>query len=174
MQQSPDKMQEAALSNERKSQMLSRHVTYEKECLLCKLVCGSGFVGFAAFNIWRARSQWPYMHSKDKAFNFFAIGFIFGMAGLNYMLAYRIHMGQQMDLIELRPSYSERLRQSYQIMNMTEEEKREYVIDQLKFEEEKAEVKRYLIAERLNKEKMEKEKERAEAMEKEAEAEAKN
>ena len=90
------------------------------------------------------------------------------------MLAYRIHMGQQMDLIELRPSYSERLRQSYQIMNMTEEEKREYVIDQLKFEEEKAEVKRYLIAERLNKEKMEKEKERAEAMEKEAEAEAKN
>ena len=115
---------EAAESNERKSVMLTRHVTYEKQCLLCKLVAGTGFVGFAGFNIFRTRSQWTYMHLKDKVFNVFAIGFIFGLAGLNYMLAYRIKMGQQMDLIELRPSYSERLRQSYQIMNMTEDEKR--------------------------------------------------
>ena len=62
-----------------------------------------------------------------------------------------------MDLIELRPSYSERLRQSYQIMNMTESEKRQYMIENLRFEEEKAEVKRYLIEEKLYQEKMEKE-----------------
>ena len=73
--------------------MLTRHVTYEKQCLLCKLVAGTGFVGFGAFNVWRARSQWPYMHLKDKVFNAFAIGFIFSLAGLNYLLAYRIHMG---------------------------------------------------------------------------------
>ena len=71
-------------------------------------------------------------------------------------------MGQRMELIELRPSYSERLRQSYMIMQMSEEEKRQYVIDQLKFEEEKAEVKRFLIAEQIHKEKMEKEAEKEE------------
>jgi len=47
---------------------------------------------------------------KDKLFNVAAIGFILNLAGLNYLLAYRIHMGQQMELVELRPSYSERLR----------------------------------------------------------------
>ena len=62
-----------------------------------------------------------------------------------------------MDLIELRPSYSERLRQSYLIMNMTESEKRQYMIENLRFEEEKAEVKRYLIEEKLYQEMMEKE-----------------
>lgn len=45
---------ETALSNERKSLMLTRHVTYEKQCLVCKIVSGTGFLGFAAFNIWRA------------------------------------------------------------------------------------------------------------------------
>lgn len=50
------------------------------------------------------------MHLKDKAFNVAAVGFIFGLAGLNYLLGYRIYMGQQMDLVELRPSISQRLR----------------------------------------------------------------
>ena len=90
--------------------MLTRHVTYEKQCLLCKVVAGTGFLGLAAFNFWRTRSLFPYMQLKDKVFNVMAIGTVFGIGLLNYNLAYQIHMGQQMDLIEYRPSYSERFR----------------------------------------------------------------
>ena len=103
--------------------MLQRHVTYEKECVLCKVVSGLLFTGFGFFNIWRARTVWPYLRSIDRAFNVGAISVIFGIAALNFAMAKRIHMGQQMQLVELRPSYSERFRQSYRLFYMTPEEK---------------------------------------------------
>ena len=121
--------------------MLTRHVIYEKDCLICKAGQGLFFVGFGAFNIWRASGIWQHLSAKDKVFNAGAITFIFGVASLNFLYAYRIYMGQKMDLIELRPSYSERFRTSYYLMNMSPEEKREYLAEQLKYEEEKHEVK---------------------------------
>ena len=78
------------VSNERKSKMLSRHITYEKECLLCKLVSGCGFLGFGIFNVWRAQGVWKYLYVKDKIFNVTAITFIFGVSALNFMYGYRI------------------------------------------------------------------------------------
>ena len=73
--------------------MLTRHITYEKQCLMCKIVSGTGFAAFAIFNIWRTKSLFPYMNIKDKLFNVSAISLVFGISGLNYLYAYRIHMG---------------------------------------------------------------------------------
>lgn len=56
-----------------------------------------------------------------------------------------------MDLIELRPSYSEQFRQSYRFINMSPEDKREYLEEQLKVEEEKAEVQKYLNQQKAQK-----------------------
>ena len=78
---------------ERKSRMLARHVTYEKQCLMCKVVSGLGFCGFGAFNIWRAKGVWQYLAMKDKVFNVAAISVIFGIAGLNFLYGYRIYLG---------------------------------------------------------------------------------
>ena len=85
--------------------------------------------------------MWGYMNVRDRVFNVGAIGLIFGIAGLNYLYGYRIYMGQQMELIELRPSYSERFRVSYRLMKMSPEEKQAFLEEQLRHEEEKAEVK---------------------------------
>lgn len=82
-----------AEANLRRSKMLSRHVTYEKDCLLCKVVSGFGFVGFAGFNVWRASGVWSYLSVKDKLFNVTAITFIFSVAALNWYYGYRIYMG---------------------------------------------------------------------------------
>lgn len=49
-----------------------------------------------------------------------------------------------MDLVELRPSYSERLRQSYLVMTMKPEEKQAFLAEQIQIEEEKLEVRKYL------------------------------
>ena len=124
--------------------MLARHVTYEKECLLCKVVSGTAFGAFGAFNIWRASSVWSYMGIRDKAFNVVAISFVFMLSAMSYNYAYRIHMGQKMELIELRPSYTARFSESFRFMRMSPEEKQEYLEEQIKIEEEKAEVQRYL------------------------------
>ena len=107
--------------------MLARHVTYEKQCLMCKVVSGIGFTGFGAFNIWRASNAWRYMGFKDKVFNFFAIGVIFGIAAMNFNAGYQIHLGKNMELIELRPSYSARFYEAYNYSQMNDEEKREYL-----------------------------------------------
>ena len=85
-----------------------------------------------------------YMHLKDKVFNVTAIGVLFGIAALNWIQGYNIHLGQNMELIELRPSYSARLRQSYDLYNMSPQEKQEFLKEQLAVEEEKAEVSNYL------------------------------
>lgn len=151
MSQKPDQAsgeQEEQFSRQRKSAMLQRHVTYEKQCLMCKAVSGAGFSAFGFFNVWRARSVWPYMGMRDKVFNIAAISVIFGIAALNFSMAYKIHMGQQMELIELRPSYSERFRQSYRYMNMSAEDKQAYLIEQIKIEEEKSEVQNYLATQK--------------------------
>ena len=101
--------------------MLARHVTYEEECLLCKVVSGSGFAAFGAWNIWRARSVWSYMGIKDKVFNLGAISVIFGISALNFAYAYKVYCGQKMELVELRPSYTARFSESYRLMMMTPE-----------------------------------------------------
>ena len=77
----------------RKSAMLTRHVTYEQDCLLCKVVQGLGFTAFGAFNAWRARSMWSYLGGKDRIFNVTAVGVIFTIAALNFAMAYRIQAG---------------------------------------------------------------------------------
>mmetsp|Transcript_6888 Transcript_6888/g.8218 ORF Transcript_6888/g.8218 Transcript_6888/m.8218 type:complete len:95 (-) Transcript_6888:266-550(-) len=81
------------LSSARKSTMLARHITYEKECLLCKVVSGTAFGAFGAFNIWRAKSMWGYMGIRDKMFNVAAVSVIFMISALNFSYAYRIHLG---------------------------------------------------------------------------------
>ena len=120
--------------------MLARHVTYEQECLGCKVVSGFAFGGFGAFNVWRTKSMWSYMGAKDKMFNLGAVSFIFGISALNFAYAYRIYCGQKMELVELRPSYTSRFNESYRLMMMSDEDKRAYLLDRLEIEEEKAEV----------------------------------
>lgn len=103
--------------------MLARHVTYEQECLGCKVVSGLAFGGFGVWNIWRAKSVWSYMGIKDKVFNLAAISVIFGIAALNLAYAYRIYCGQKMELVELRPSYTARASEFYNYRMMSPEEK---------------------------------------------------
>ena len=107
--------------------MYEQHVTFEKQCLVCKLGAGALFVGFGGFHVARAHSMWRYFKASDKAFNVGAISFIFLLGGLNFYKAYEIYLGKQMDLVELRPSYTQRFRNSYSFMMMTPEEKTKYL-----------------------------------------------
>ena len=105
---------------------------------------GMLFTAFGSFNAARAYSLWPHMRATDKVFNIAACGFIYMLAGASFYKGYEIHMGKEMELVELRPSYSQKFREIYRISNMTSEEKQEYLRQQIQIEEEKEEVRRMI------------------------------
>jgi len=49
-----------------------------------------------------------------------------------------------MELVEMRPSYSQRFRDVYAIQQLSAQEREQYLKEQIMFEEEKAEVKKAL------------------------------
>ena len=103
--------------------MYSQHVTYEKQCLGCKIGAGVLFTGFGAFHVARASSMWKYFKGTDKLFNVAAVSFVFLLAGLNYYKALEIYQGKQMELVELRPSYTQRFKTGLDLMQMSSEER---------------------------------------------------
>lgn len=90
---------------------------------------------------------------KEKFFNIFATGFVFALAFANFYAAYEIKMGKEMKLVELRPSYSQRFREAYNIMyhtpsnlqGMSDEERNKYFDEQLQAEEEKELVRSQIL-----------------------------
>ena len=93
------------MSNLRKETMFTRHVTYERQCLMCKIGTGTLFGGLGAFNILRLSGGiWGHMRPTDKLFNIGTLGVIFALSGFSFYKAYEIHMGRTMELVELRPS----------------------------------------------------------------------
>ena len=118
MSQQNNNSDENLASEQRKGAMLTNHVTYERQCLWCKIGTGLVFSGLGAFNVVRTYSVWKYMKLHDKLFNAVAISFIFGLSGYSFLKGYQIHIGQQMDLVEFRPSFTQRFRDSYSILNM--------------------------------------------------------
>ena len=64
------------------------------------------FTGVATFNAVRAQSLWAHMRTIDKLFNTGAISMIYFFAGASFYKGYEMYMGKQMNLIELRPSYT--------------------------------------------------------------------
>ncbi len=64
------------------------------------------FTGVGTFNAVRAQSLWSNMRRIDKGFNIGVISMIYVFAGMSFFKGYEIYMGKQMDLIELRPSYT--------------------------------------------------------------------
>ena len=62
------------------------------------------------------------------------------IAAANYNKAYQIRSGQEMELVELRPSYTQRFKDSYNLYQASEAQRQEILNEQLKMEEEKDEV----------------------------------
>jgi hypothetical protein len=96
--------------------MYTQQIAVEKECIACKVVSGAFFVGFGAFHLDRTVRVWNAYGSKEKLFNVFATSFLFGIAFLNFYAGYEIYQGKRMATVELRPSYTQRFKNAYDIM----------------------------------------------------------
>lgn len=89
------------------------------------------FSGFGVFHTVRFASLWHVYRWREKTFNVAATGFIFAIAAANFYAAHEINMGKEMTPVTLRPSYSQRFREAYTLMNMkpdglSEKEKQDY------------------------------------------------
>lgn len=83
--------------------------------MACKVVAGLGFTGYGVYHGSRFAELWKHYGLREKAFNVSATGFVFFLAFLNFYAAYEIKMGKEMQPIEMRPSYSQRFREAYQL-----------------------------------------------------------
>ena len=102
-------MEEQLESMYRKEQMLNQKVVYEKQCVGCKIGAGFFFGGMATFHGARVFSIWKMFPLKEKCFNVFAIGLLGMFSAFSFMQAKPIWNGKNMQLVEYRPSVSERL-----------------------------------------------------------------
>lgn len=93
----------------RKEQMLAQKVVYEKQCIGCKIGAGLLFGGMAGFHAFRVTSIWKMFPLKEKVFNLFAVGLLGTFSAFNLTQAKHIWLGKEMQLVEYRPSVSERL-----------------------------------------------------------------
>ena len=89
--------------------MLKQKVVYEKQCVGCKVGAGLLFGGMAGFHGFRVVSIWKMFPLKEKIFNVFALGLLGAFSVFNFGQAKQIWMGKNMQLIEYRPSVSERM-----------------------------------------------------------------
>lgn len=96
----------------------NKSVVVEKQCIGCKLACGFGFSAYGAYHAFRFSELWRHYRFGDKVFNVFATTFIFGLAAANFYAAYEIKMGKDLNIVELRPSYTQRFKEAYYIMNL--------------------------------------------------------
>ena len=70
--------------------MLTKSITFEKQCAMCKLGSGLLFTAFGTFNATRAYSLWVYMRPSDKLFNVAACSMIYLLAGASFYKGYEI------------------------------------------------------------------------------------
>lgn len=80
-------------SQYRKEKLLTNKIANDQQCVLCKLVSGTLFLGFGLFHAYRVKNLWSYYPGREKAFNLAALGVIFGLTALSYNAAYQIYMG---------------------------------------------------------------------------------
>ena len=95
------------------------------------------FGGLAVFHGAMVRSLWSHYPARDKLFNIGVLGLMGFLSTSCFINSYQIYMGKQMELVEFRPSYSERFRTSFAIMNGGNLKDLE---DEIRMEEEKEEV----------------------------------
>ena len=98
----------------KKEKMLKTKIIYDKQCVACKLVAGSLFLGATAFHGWRISQIWKFYRPQEKVFNIFMMSVLSGISLLNFNAAYEIQMGKSMRIedrpeIQLRQGYKERL-----------------------------------------------------------------
>ena len=82
----------------------------------------------------------------------FATTFIYGLAAANFYAAYEIKMGKDLSIVEMRPSYTQRFKDAYNIMNMkpgslgglSDQERQAMVERNLQLEEERQAVREKL------------------------------
>ena len=68
--------------------MMNQHITYEKQCVMCKLVAGVFMGGYGTFHAWRARDLWYRYTIGNKIFNVAAVSFVYLLAALNFNAAF--------------------------------------------------------------------------------------
>ena len=73
----------------------------------------------------RVNNIWRFYGKKEKAFNIFAGGVLFLLSLGNYLAAYQILQGQNIDIkpVKFRESYSKRLGDAYRFQRMSDEER---------------------------------------------------
>ena len=73
--------------------MLSNKLANDKNCTLCKVVSGSLFLLAGTLHGFRVKSIWSFYPAKEKVFNLFAVGILYGIAYLNYKAGYESYLG---------------------------------------------------------------------------------
>jgi len=74
--------------------MFSQKVSYEKQCVLCKVASGVFFTGYGVFHSYRMVTLWNHYAAKEKAFNAVMLTFVYGLAVASYYAGYEIYMGK--------------------------------------------------------------------------------
>ncbi len=93
-------------------------MTFDKECVLCKVAGGIFLTGYAVATT--VRIDWARLRMKERLLNVIMLGTVYGLAGLSFNAAYEIKSGKNRDsLVEIRPSYSSRFRTIYNWNTMT-------------------------------------------------------
>ena len=117
--------------------LLQQKIVYEKQCVTCKVVTGSLFLGMTAFHSFRISQIWKFYAMREKVFNGFMLSILGGLSGLSYFAAYQIYLGKTMrgevaQPIELRQGYTDRLSNAFNFYRMSDEQKLEYINNQIK------------------------------------------
>ncbi|CDW91506.1 UNKNOWN [Stylonychia lemnae] len=122
-------------SRYRQEKLLENKLLFDKECYMCKFVTGGLFTLIGSINGVRVASLWKFFPLKEKIFNVLAISFIYGLSYLSFNAGYQIYMGKSMQMIEYRPSLSQRLIGTYNMIGS--QSRQEYLEKQISYEEEK-------------------------------------
>lgn len=86
--------------------MYNQSIIVEKQCLGCKLGCGTLLSAYGFYHALRFQQLWRHYRFQEKTFNVLATMLIFTMSFANFYGAHEIYMGKEMKPIELRPSYT--------------------------------------------------------------------
>lgn len=134
------KVREEFESAYRKERLLENKLATEKQCVLCKVVSATLFLGAGLFHGYRMSTIWSLYPLREKVFNLAAVSFFGAVAASNLNAAYQIHLGQTMQTVETRPSFYRRLTGQ----GITADDRIQYLEKLIKIEEEKEELARQI------------------------------
>ena len=98
--------------------MYNKSVIVEKQCIGCKLGAGLLFLAYGSYHSSRFAQLWRHYRFGEKVFNVSAATLIYSLAFANFYAAYEIKMGKDLTIVELRPSYTQRFKDAYNLMSL--------------------------------------------------------